>query len=107
MKSAGYATACVGKWGQMPYGPGQWGFDEVMSCKGSGRYRPEQGISYERNGQYQKLNEGEYLPDLMHDFITSFIEKNQDNPFFLYYPIEAIHGPILKTPDSKLGGPSQ
>lgn len=103
MKSAGYATACVGKWGQMPYGPGQWGFDEVMSCKGSGRFRPEQGISYERNGQYQKLNEGEYLPDLMHDFITSFIEKNQDKPFFLYYPIEAIHGPILKTPDSKQG----
>ena len=39
--------------GQMPYGPGQWGFDEVMSCKGSGRYRAEQGISYERNGQYR------------------------------------------------------
>ncbi len=103
LKNAGYATACVGKWGQLPYGPGQWGFDEVMSCKGSGRYRPEQGINYERNGKFQKLNEGEYLPDLMHDFIVGFIEKNKDKPFFLYYPIEAIHGPILKTPDSKLG----
>ena len=101
MKTAGYTTACVGKWGQMPYGPGQWGFDQVMSCKGSGRYRPEQNIEYERNGQWQKLQEGEYLPDLMHQFIVSFIEKNQDKPFFLYYPIEAIHGPILKTPDSK------
>ena len=103
MKQAGYATACVGKWGQMPYGPGQWGFDEFMSCKGSGRYRPEQGIEYERNGKWQKLKEGEYLPDLMHDFIVSFIEKNQARPFFLYYPIEAIHGPILATPDSKPG----
>ena len=101
LKTAGYTTACVGKWGQMPYGPGQWGFDQVMSCKGSGRYRPEQNIEYERNGQWQKLQEGEYLPDLMHQFIVSFIEKNQDKPFFLYYPIEAIHGPILKTPDSK------
>lgn len=103
MKSAGYATGCAGKWGQMPYGPGQWGFDEVMSCKGSGRYRPEQGIEYERNGQWQTLKEGEYLPDLMHDFIVSFIEKNKDKPFFVYYPIEAIHGPILKTPDSAAG----
>ena len=101
MKKAGYATACVGKWGQMPYGPGQWGFDEFMSCKGSGRYRPEQNIEYERNGKWQKLKEGEYLPDLMHDFIVSFIEKNKDKPFFLYYPIELIHGPILATPDSK------
>ena len=103
MKKAGYATACVGKWGQMPYGPGQWGFDEYMSCKGSGRYRPEQGIEYERNGKWQKLKEGEYLPDLMHDFIVSFIEKNKAKPFLLYYPIELIHGPILKTPDSKPG----
>ena len=101
MKKAGYATACVGKWGQMPYGPGPWGCDEFMSCKGSGRYRPEQGIEYERNGKWQKLKEGEYLPDLMHDFIVNFIEKNKNKPFFLYYPIEAIHGPILATPDSK------
>lgn len=103
MKSAGYATACVGKWGQMPYGPGEWGFDEYMSGKGSGRYRPEQGIQYERSGKWQKLQDGEYLPDLMHDFIVSFIEKNKDKPFFLYYPIECIHGPILRTPDSKAG----
>ena len=103
MKSAGYVTACVGKWGQMPYGPGQWGFDEYLSGKGSGRYRPEQGIEYERNGKWQKLKPGEYLPDLMHDFIVGFIEKNRDKPFFLYYPIEAIHGPILATPDSKQG----
>lgn len=103
MKKAGYATACVGKWGQMPYGPGQWGFDEYMSCKGSGRYWAEQGIDYERNGKFQKLKDGEYLPDLMHDFIVSFLEKNKDKPFFLYYPIELIHGPILKTPDSKKG----
>jgi len=103
MKKAGYATACVGKWGQMPYGPGQWGFDEFMSCKGSGRYRAEQGIEYERNGKWQKLKAGEYLPDLMHEFIVSFFEKNKDKPFFLYYPIELIHGPILKTPDSNKG----
>ncbi len=103
MKKAGYATACVGKWGQMPFGPGEWGFDEYISTHGSGRYWAEQKIDYEENGQWETLKEGEYLPDLMHTFIVNFLEKNKDKPFFLYYPMEAIHGPILRTPDSKPG----
>jgi len=101
MKKAGYATACVGKWGQMPFGPGEWGFDEYLSTHGSGRYWAEQKIDYQQNGEWKKLREGEYLPDLCHDFIASFLDKNKDKPFFLYYPIELIHGPILRTPDSK------
>ncbi len=103
MKKAGYATACVGKWGQMPFGPGEWGFDEYLSTHGSGRYWAEQKVDYEENGQWKKLKEGEYLPDLCHNFIVSFLEKNKDKPFFLYYPIELIHGPILRTPDSRKG----
>src|SRR5205823_2045247 len=27
LKKAGYVTASVGKWGQMSFGPGEWGFD--------------------------------------------------------------------------------
>jgi len=103
MKKAGYATACVGKWGQMPYGPGEWGFQEFLSFHGSGRYSPDQKIEYQQNGEWKKLQEGEYLPDLMHAFIVSFLEKNKDKPFFLYYPMSHIHGPILKTPDSNKG----
>jgi len=103
MKKAGYKTACVGKWGQMPYGPGEWGFEEFLSFHGSGRYSPQQNIEYQQNGEWKKLREGEYLPDLMHTFIVSFLEKNRDKPFFLYYPMSHIHGPILKTPDSKKG----
>lgn len=38
LKTAGYATACVGKWGQMPFGPADWGFDESLSFHGSGQY---------------------------------------------------------------------
>jgi len=103
MHAAGYTTACVGKWGQMPFGPREWGFDEYLSEQGSGRYLPEQNIRYERDGSPKKLQEGEYFPDLMHSFIVSFLEKNQDKPFFLYYPMQHIHGPILKTPDSQPG----
>ncbi|MCX7006257.1 MAG: sulfatase-like hydrolase/transferase, partial [Kiritimatiellaeota bacterium] len=103
MKKAGYATACVGKWGQMPFGPGEWGFEEYLSTHGSGRYWAEQKVDYEENGQWKKLKEGEYLPDLMHTFVVNFLQKNKDKPFFLYYPMEHIHGPILRTPDSKSG----
>jgi arylsulfatase A len=103
MKKAGYVTACVGKWGQMPYGPGEWGFEEFLSFHGSGRYWATQKIEYQLNGEWKKLQEGEYLPDLMHNFIVRFLEKNKDKPFFLYYPMSHIHGPILKTPDSKKG----
>jgi arylsulfatase A len=103
MKKAGYVTACVGKWGQMPYGPSEWGFEDVFSFHGSGKYWASQQIEYQQNGEWKKLREGEYLPDLMHNFIVSFLEKNKDKPFFLYYPMSHVHGPILKTPDSKKG----
>ncbi len=103
MKNAGYATACVGKWGQMPFGPGEWGFDDYLSFKGSGRYTTAQLKQYEQNGEWKTLRDGEYVPDLMHQFVVSFLEKHRDRPFFLYYPLDHIHGPIVKTPDSKPG----
>jgi arylsulfatase A len=101
MKKAGYLTACVGKWGQIPYGPGEWGFDEYLSFRGSGVYTSAQLSDYQQNWEWKKLQEGEYLPDIMARFITNFIEKHQKKPFFLYYPMIHIHGPIIATPDSK------
>jgi arylsulfatase A len=103
LKKAGYITACAGKWGQMPYGPGQWGFDEYFSFHGSGRYTTAQLKRYEENGEWKTLRPGEYVPDLMSQFIANFLEKHKDQPFFLYYPMDLIHGPIVKTPDSKPG----
>ena len=101
MKKAGYLTACVGKWGQIPYGPGEWGFDEYLSFRGSGVYTSAQLSDYQQNWEWKKLQEGEYLPDIMARFITNFIEKHQKKPFFLYYPMIHIHGPIIATPDSR------
>ncbi len=103
MKAAGYKTACVGKWGQLPSGPGDWGFDEYLSFPGSGRYwRIEQswGTYYEVNGERKELLAGQYLPDLMHDFLADFVKRNTNNPFFIYYPMSHLHSPIVQTPDS-------
>jgi arylsulfatase A len=103
MKKAGYITASCGKWGQIQLGPKEWGFDEWFVFPGSGRYWAEQKITYDDNGKSHELKEGEYIPDLMHSWVVDFIDKHKDRPFFLYYPMSSIHGPILRTPDSKKG----
>jgi arylsulfatase A len=103
MKKAGYATVSVGKWGQMSLGPGEWGFDEYLVFPGSGRYWREQTTHYRVNGKVQDLAEGQYLPDIMHSFLVDFISRHKDRPFFVYYPMSHIHGPIVHTPDSKEG----
>lgn len=103
LKAAGYVTASVGKWGQMSMGPGEWGFDEYIVFPGSGRYYREQTARYRVNGVQKNLPEGQYLPDIMHEFIVNFITHHKDQPFFLYYPMSHIHGPIVPTPDSKAG----
>ena len=101
LKKAGYVTASVGKWGQICLGPGEWGFDEYLVFPGSGRYWREQTTHYTVNGKQQDLPEGKYLPDIMHQFVVDFIARHKDQPFFLYYPMSHIHGPIVRTPDSK------
>ncbi len=103
LKKAGYVTAQAGKWGQMCLGPGEWGFDEYLVFRGSGRYWRDQTTFYRLNGRQKELPAGVYLPDLMHDFVVDFISRNKDKPFFLFYSMSHIHGPIVRTPDSKPG----
>ena len=92
LKKAGYVTASVGKWGQMCLGPGEWGFDEYIVFPGSGHYWGEQTPRYRVNGEQKTLAEGQYLPDLMHDFAMKFINRHKDQPFFLYLPWTPPHG---------------
>ncbi|MCY2931689.1 MAG: sulfatase-like hydrolase/transferase, partial [Planctomycetota bacterium] len=103
LNKAGYSTASVGKWGQIALGPGPWGFDEYLVFPGSGRYWREQTTHYQVNGRRKPLPAGTYLPDVMHEFLVEFITRRKDRPFFVYYPMSHIHGPIVPTPDSKAG----
>lgn len=105
MKQGGYATALVGKWGQICLGPGEWGFDEYLSFQGSGRYWASQKSAYTCNGQSKELGASEYLPDVMHGFLVDFITRNQAKPFYVHYSMSHMHGPILRTPASKDTGP--
>ena len=105
LKPAGYVSAAVGKWGQLPLGPGEFGFDEYLKFAGSGVYwnTQEKGKTYVVNGETKTLRDREYMPDVMHQFATDFITKHRDAPFYLYYSLSHVHAEILPTPDSAPG----
>ncbi|MEM9481315.1 MAG: sulfatase-like hydrolase/transferase [Verrucomicrobiota bacterium] len=102
MKDAGYRTLVAGKW-QLEggfEGPTKFGFDEYclwQLTRRPSRY-PNPGL--EINGEEKDFKNGEFGPDLVSDYICDFIEKNKEEPFFVYYPMIAPHWPFLPTPDS-------
>ena len=100
---AGYVSSCVGKWGQLPLGPGEFGFDNYMRFRASGVYKnsAEKTHHYTVNGEDKVMKDAEYMPDLMHEHLVDFLSKNKNKPFFAYYSMSHVHGTIIPTPDSK------
>jgi len=123
LKSEGYATGCVGKWhlglGEEPVdwqnsltpGPLERGFDyffgiptnlnnpPVVYIENHHLIHPEDPLNESGRGGAEK-SRVDY--DTMTDVITgkavSFIEKNKDKPFFLYYATHQVHVPIYPAP---------
>lgn len=89
MKEAGYVTGQIGKWdiGAEGQGPHQRGFMEVA--------RNAPGEQYDR-----KREDGTpvYLTDLDGDYMTEFVDRNADKPFFLYFSPFAVHSNVKNTP---------
>ncbi|MDD7986866.1 arylsulfatase [Lentisphaera marina] len=93
MKRAGYATACIGKWGLGSFhdsgNPNKQGFDHFYGYTDqrlAHNYYPEY---LWRNAQKEMLNnkngeENDYSHDLMTVDALRFIEEKKDQPFFLY-----------------------
>jgi arylsulfatase A-like enzyme len=116
LKQAGYATALIGKWGQLsPSGsPAEWGFEHDFHFKASGMYWNSARVktmtddgkvrgdpdSYVINGKTIPVKDNEYIPDLMHKDAVAWLEAHKGGPFFLYYSMSHVHGEILPTPDS-------
>ena len=102
LKKAGYVTSSVGKWGQLPLTPADFGFDDYLTFNGSGVYwnTQEKGRTYRVNGETRTLRDKEYMPDVMHQHVTDFISRHRDVPFYVYYSLSHVHTEILPTPDS-------
>ena len=117
LQSHGYKTAITGKWQlnglynslpghQDSTRPQKAGFDEsllwqVTKQKSNGGERFWNPL-LEHNGKVpeQKSN-GKYGPDLMTDFVCDFMDRNQKDPFFVYYPMVLVHDPFVPTPDTR------
>ena len=102
LKSAGYATASIGKWSQFGLTPADFGFDTYLTYKGSGIYWNTQpkGKEYLLNGETVALKDKEYMPDVMHKLFVDFITEHRASPFYVYYSLSSVHTDILPTPDS-------
>ncbi len=97
-KQAGYATAAYGKWHngmQPPYHPNARGFNDFYGfCSGHwGNYFDP---VLEHNGKIVK-GKG-FLTDDLTNRGMQFMNAHQDQPFFLYLPLNTPHSP-MQVPD--------
>ncbi|UCE50736.1 MAG: sulfatase-like hydrolase/transferase [Phycisphaerales bacterium] len=102
LRKAGYRTGLFGKWhlGAHPdHGPTEQGFDEFFGIRDGfiDNYVHYQlhGTGYHDlyEGTEEVFRRGDYFPDLITDRALSFIERNQDVPFFLYFALNIPHYP--------------
>jgi arylsulfatase A-like enzyme len=98
MKQNGYRTAIFGKWhlGSEPrQNPIHHGFDEFAG------YLPGATDYHNHRDWYnglQRENVKGYSTHIITDRSVDFIERNKDNPFFLYVSHQAVHNPY-QVPD--------
>jgi arylsulfatase A len=99
LKSAGYATASIGKWhlGGHGFEPEKQGFD--LNVAGTDRGSPPSYFSPYKIATLPDGPAGEYLTDRESAEAVKFIEKNKDRPFFLYLPHHAVHNPVQAKQD--------
>jgi arylsulfatase A len=96
LREKGYRTGLFGKWhlGAHPdHGPVKQGFDEFFGMRNGfiDNYVHYQlhgtGFHDLFEGDEEVFFRGQYFPDLIADRAISFIARNQDRPFFLYYAL--------------------
>ncbi|MEQ9406658.1 MAG: arylsulfatase [Fuerstiella sp.] len=113
LRTAGYRTACIGKWGlgaPPPLSdPNDQGFDEFYGYVSmwhahnfypeflirNGRHEALRNISQDRwkgqDGRGVATKRVDYVPELLTSEVLKFIRNNKSDPFFLYYALNVPH----------------
>ncbi len=112
LQKSGYKTMAIGKWhlgAHEQFRPWNRGFNEFFGFLGGGhRYFPEdytnlhqdsakdEAQSYRTKIIFNKkvVEESEYLTDAFSREAVSFIDRNKQQPFFLYLAYNAPHAPL-------------
>ena len=99
LKSAGYATASIGKWhlGEAGFWPEKQGFD--LNIAGYDHGHPPTYFSPYKIPTLTEGPQGEFLSDRLTSEAIKFIEQNKDRPFFVYLPHYAVHHPVMAKPE--------
>lgn len=111
LQNAGYATVVAGKWqlygnpqqremfGRSGTLPNDAGFDEYylwqIDTRPGSRFK-DPGLNL-NSAEVQMLS-GSYGPDVFADSLISFMQRQQDQPFFAYFPMTLTHDPFQPTP---------
>ena len=107
LKTKGYANACIGKWhlGDQPqFLPTTQGFDYYFGIPFSNDMGYDSRIPYPplplvRNDQViEEEPDQRYLTKRYTEETLKFIERHQDDPFFVYLPHSMVHWPHYASP---------
>ncbi|MDU0352731.1 sulfatase-like hydrolase/transferase [Paraglaciecola aquimarina] len=117
-QKAGYKTGLFGKWKQTRGTKSihakdyifEFGWDEFTAFDVVGAKNRFINPDLVVNGKVTNYNNRKdvdpitgrrwYGPDIVNRDALNFIERNKDNPFFLYYPMMLIHDKHQPTPDT-------
>lgn len=118
LREAGYRSCIAGKWQLQSYDPPD--YPGGAERRGTGMHPRDAGFDHyslfhslhteDKGSRYAnptwledgrlKTLEGGYGPDVWVDYINAFIEQEQAEPFFVYYPMALPHWPMNPTPAS-------
>ncbi|MDF2375774.1 MAG: sulfatase [Verrucomicrobiales bacterium] len=109
LRDRGFATACIGKWhlGDQPvFLPTRQGFDEFfgipnghdMGVKAAPFNLPPPMVENETVIEDLNPEDFGYLTKRFTEYAIAFIERHQENPFFIYLSHNMVHGPHAASP---------